>query len=69
MPHLAHIANLWSLVGHPSSAKEWSLKKKINAIAAAGFDGITTRMAKGVWPFFVSLCHVLHVGDNRTLEP
>jgi hypothetical protein len=36
MPHLAHIANLWSLVGHPSSAKEWSLKKKINAIAAAG---------------------------------
>ena len=47
MPHLAHIANLWSLVGHPSSAKEWSLKKKINAIAAAGFDGITTRMAKG----------------------
>lgn len=26
-------------------------------------------MAKGVWLFFVSLCHVLRVGDNRTLEP
>jgi hypothetical protein len=44
MPHLAHIANLWSLVGHPSSATEWSLEKKIKAIAAAGFDGITTRL-------------------------
>jgi hypothetical protein len=44
MPHLAHIANLWSLVGHPSPAKEWSLEKKIKAVAAAGFDGITTRL-------------------------
>ena len=44
MPSIAHIANLWSLVGHPSPAKEWSLEKKIKAIAAAGFDGITTRV-------------------------
>lgn len=44
MPHLAHIANLWSLVGHPSVTNEWSLEKKIHAIAAAGFDGITTRL-------------------------
>ena len=41
---LAHIANLWTLTQHPSAAKEWSLEKKIKAIAAAGFDGITTRL-------------------------
>ncbi|WP_438480512.1 sugar phosphate isomerase/epimerase family protein [Oleiharenicola lentus] len=42
MPHIAHIANLWTLVGHPSLKKEWSLDKKIKAVADAGFDGITT---------------------------
>ncbi len=41
---LSHIANLWSLVGHPSPTREWSLERKIKAIAAAGFDGITTRL-------------------------
>ncbi|QYM80383.1 hypothetical protein K0B96_07190 [Horticoccus luteus] len=44
MPHIAHIANLWSLVGHPSREKEWSLEKKIKAVADAGFDGITTAL-------------------------
>jgi len=44
MPQIAHIANLWSLVNHPSPARQWSLKRKIRAIAAAGFDGITTRL-------------------------
>jgi hypothetical protein len=42
MPHIAHIANLWSLVNHPSAAREWSLDRKIRACAEAGFDGITT---------------------------
>ena len=42
MPEIAHIANLWSLVGHPSPAREWSLDRKIKACADAGFDGITT---------------------------
>jgi len=42
MPHIAHIANLWSLVNHPSAAKQWSLDKKIRAVKAAGFDGFTT---------------------------
>ncbi len=42
MPHLVHIANLWSLVRHPSPLREWSLEKKIKAVAAAGFDGLTT---------------------------
>jgi len=41
MPHLKHIAALWTLQGHPSPAREWTLEKKIRAIAAAGFDGFT----------------------------
>jgi hypothetical protein len=44
MPHIAHIANLWSLSSHPSPASEWSLEKKIKAVAAAGFDGLTTAL-------------------------
>ena len=39
-PVLRHIANLWTLMGHPSKAKEWSLKKKLRAIKEAGFDGV-----------------------------
>jgi len=42
MPKIAHIANLWSLVNHPTAATQWSLDKKIKAVAAAGFDGFTT---------------------------
>lgn len=41
MSHIAHIANLWSLVGHPTTQREWSLEKKIKTVAKAGFDGIT----------------------------
>lgn len=44
MPHIAHIANLWSLVRHPSAESEWPLEKKIKAVVAAGFDGITTAL-------------------------
>lgn len=41
MPQIKHIANLWSLQGHPSVGREWTLERKIKAIAAAGFDGLT----------------------------
>jgi hypothetical protein len=44
MPSIAHIANLWSLVGHPSPTREWSLERKIRAVSAAGFDGLTTAL-------------------------
>jgi len=44
MPSISHIANLWSLVGHPSPKKEWSLERKIEAVAESGFDGITTAL-------------------------
>jgi len=38
-PVLRHIANLWTLMGHPSREKEWSLDEKLRAIKDAGFDG------------------------------
>ncbi|MEJ1971784.1 MAG: hypothetical protein WDM96_04610 [Lacunisphaera sp.] len=41
---IAHIASLWSLMGHPSRRREWSLERKIRAIAAAGFDGLAARL-------------------------
>ena len=39
-PKLRHIANLWTLMGHPSAANEWSLETKLQAIQDAGFDGV-----------------------------
>jgi hypothetical protein len=39
MPEVAHIAALWSLQGHPSEGREWTLERKFQAIAEAGFDG------------------------------
>ena len=39
-PVLRHIANLWTLVQHPSKEAEWSLEQKLRAIKKAGFDGI-----------------------------
>ena len=41
---IAHIATLWSLLRHPSAEAEWSLDRKIKAVAAAGFDGFMTRL-------------------------
>jgi hypothetical protein len=41
---IAHIASLWSLMEHPSRTKEWTLERKIRAIATAGFDGMAARL-------------------------
>lgn len=41
-PNIVLTANLWSLVGHPSTAREWSLEQKIKAVKDAGFHAITT---------------------------
>jgi len=38
-PVIRHILNLWTLVWHPSKAREWSLDRKIAALKDAGFDG------------------------------
>ena len=40
-PILRHVANLWTLVEHPSKEDEWSLDEKLRAIKEAGFDGVT----------------------------
>src|ERR1700712_1006239 len=39
-PVLRHIANLWTLMGHPSRGSEWSLDEKVSAMKDAGFDGV-----------------------------
>lgn len=39
-PVLRHIANLWTLMGHPSRSEEWPLDTKLKAIKEAGFDGV-----------------------------
>ncbi|MBI5769474.1 MAG: xylose isomerase [Verrucomicrobia bacterium] len=39
-PRLVMCAALWSLEKHPSAGREWSLGRKVAAIAAEGFDGI-----------------------------
>jgi hypothetical protein len=40
VPTLRHIANLWTLMGHPTRESEWTLDQKLDAIKAAGFDGV-----------------------------
>jgi hypothetical protein len=39
-PVLRHIANLWTLMQHPSRDSEWILDQKLRAIKDAGFDGV-----------------------------
>lgn len=39
-PQLRHIANLWTLMQHPSREEEWPLAEKLQAIKDAGFDGV-----------------------------
>ena len=39
-PRIIFIANLWTLMEHPPAEAEWSLEKKIQAVKAAGFDGV-----------------------------
>jgi sugar phosphate isomerase/epimerase len=39
-PVLRHIANLWTLMQHPSRDSEWTLDQKLQAIKEAGFHGV-----------------------------
>jgi hypothetical protein len=51
MPQLRTFANLWTLWDHPAAgAAEWSLAKKIDAIADAGFHGVMGDPGNGVGP-------------------
>lgn len=40
-PRIVFVANLWTLAAHPSPRREWTLAKKIRAVADAGFDAVT----------------------------
>jgi hypothetical protein len=39
-PILRHVANLWTLIQHPSREREWTLDEKLDAIQDAGFDAV-----------------------------
>ncbi|NOS72726.1 MAG: sugar phosphate isomerase/epimerase [Verrucomicrobia bacterium] len=43
-PVLRHVVNLWTLVWHPTQAREWTLERKLRAVKDAGFDGFTTQL-------------------------
>ncbi len=40
-PNLILTANLWTLDAHPSPRREWSLARKVRAVAEARFDALT----------------------------
>ncbi len=40
-PSLVYTANLWTLAGHPTPRREWSLAYKLRKIEEAGFDAVT----------------------------
>jgi hypothetical protein len=44
MATLCHIANLWSLRQYPTAEQPWSTDEQLDAVKAAGFDGITGRI-------------------------
>lgn len=39
-PRMLFVANLWTLMEHPSAAAEWSLERKFQALKEGGFDGV-----------------------------
>ncbi len=48
-PVLRHIANLWTLMQHPSPQVEWTLSQKLDAIRDAGFDGVCWAPSEELW--------------------
>lgn len=48
-PVLRHIANLWTLMQHPSREREWTLSAKLDAICEAGFDGVCWAPSEELW--------------------
>ena len=39
-PRLVMCAATWSMIGYPNPRREWSIARKVRAIAEAGFDGV-----------------------------
>src|SRR5258708_1957986 len=49
-PRIVFTANLWTLEGHPTAKREWSLARKVRAVAEAGFDAVTAPGSKELAP-------------------
>lgn len=41
-PRIRFVANLWTLVEHPTPDCEWGMEEKFSAIKEAGFEGVNT---------------------------
>jgi sugar phosphate isomerase/epimerase len=71
-PRLVMCATLWSLEGHPSARREWSLERKLRAIKAAGFDGLHEMNRPGVSPWArrlgLRVCGRVFTRDARDAE-
>ncbi len=69
-PSLRQFASLWTLSEHPSSAKEWSLEKKIAAVKEAGFWGVSTLASPEVGRLAqkYKLGFIGHFGSNNPRE-
>ena len=71
-PRLILCAHTWSMVGYPSPAREWSVERKLDAIQAAGFDGvaayITPEIKAGADKRGLRLMSGFDCGDLRVAE-
>jgi hypothetical protein len=47
-PRLVLAANLWTLAGHPSRDREWTLERKLRAVAEAGFQAVNLPARPGL---------------------
>lgn len=68
-PRLILCATLWSLVGHPSPRREWSLARKMDAIKAAGFEGVAEMFRPELAPHLrrlgLAICGRVFSRDGR----
>src|SRR3954466_9692223 len=71
-PRLILCAHTWSMVGYPAPTREWSLERKLDAIQAAGFDGvaayITPEIQAGAAARGLRLMSGFDCGDLRVAE-
>lgn len=72
-PRLVLCATLWSLVGHPSPRREWSLARKMDAIKEAGFDGVAEMFRPELAPHLkrldLAICGRVFSRDGRDVLP
>jgi len=66
-------AALWSLVGHPTPKREWSLKRKLEAVKDAGFDGVAEMFRPELAPHLqrlgLRICGRVFSRDGSDVEP